>query len=105
MDANVSLNNFNFKLMESFNCIENPHGELDQSKEDKDANKKIYGFKSHITKVRFCRGIKNSFVYTLESLQYVYIRNYMTRHVSFRKPGLISLAEKNHHLGRLPKST
>lgn len=81
MDSSVTLNNFNFKLMEEFNCVENPHGDLDQSEEDKLANNKIYGYKSHITSVKFCRGIKNAYVYTLESLQYVYVRNYITRHV------------------------
>lgn len=82
MDSSATLNNFNFKLMEIFNCVENPHGDLDQSEEDREANEKIYGYKSHITSVRFCRGIKNSYVYTLESLQYVYVRNYISRHVS-----------------------
>ena len=68
LDENAGLESFNFKLMEKFNGVENPHGDLDQSEEDRLATNNIYSMKSHVVKAKFARSLKSCYIYIIESL-------------------------------------
>lgn len=81
-DPSALLDDFNFMLIEKYNCTDNPHGDLDQTQEEREATQMIYNhLKSHIVKVRFSRVMRGNYFYVLESLQYIYIRNYSLRQV------------------------
>lgn len=83
LDVSAPLEQFNFRLFEKFNAVENPHGDLDQSEEERQATEAIYSLKSHIVKGRFTRSMKSCYFYIVESLQYIYVRNFVTKEVRY----------------------
>ena len=94
------LDEFNFELIEEFDCISDPHGmeNTDIHEEQQRQAADLYKNKSHIVSVRFANhaDLKNVYFYTVESLQYIYIRNYTKKQVSFiTKTYLIKIRLQN----------
>jgi hypothetical protein len=88
-NPNVLLDELNFELLEEFDCIADPHnmkrGDIKEEEDRQAAN--LYKDKSHIVSVRFSNPDyqKNVYYYTVESLQYIYLRNYIKQEVTTRK--------------------
>ena len=81
-DGTQGLDKFNFYLVEDFNCVEKPHGNLDENEDDESATLKIYGFKSHIVSMKFVLSQKSQYCYILESLMYIYVRDFEKKEVA-----------------------
>lgn len=58
-----------------------PHGNLDTNQEEIEANNRLYGFKIHMVNLKFMLTQKGHYCYILESLQYIYVRDYDRREV------------------------
>ena len=88
-NPNVLLDELNFELLEEFDCIADPHnmkrGDIKEEEDRQAAN--LYKDKSHIVSVRFANPDyqKNVYYYTVESLQYIYLRNYIKQEVTTPK--------------------
>lgn len=80
-DSTQSLDKFNFYLLEDFNCVEKPHGNIDSNEEDESATLRLYGYKSHIVSLKFVLSQKSQYCYILESLMYIYVRDYEKKEV------------------------
>jgi hypothetical protein len=73
-------NHFGLEFLEDFNCLENPHGAgLDSSSDLKAVSTKLYSFKPNVVSLRFSKNNLGVYVYAIESLQYLYVRNYKKR--------------------------
>jgi hypothetical protein len=80
-DSTQSLDLFNFQLLEDYDCVAKVHGDLDSNQEEANATSKLYNFKSHLVQIKFMLSQRSYYCYTLESLQYVYIRDYERKEV------------------------
>lgn len=79
-DPTITINKFRLELLESFNCMENPHGEnLDSSPDLKAVSSKLYSFKPNVVSLRFSKNNVGIYTYVVESLQYVYVRDYRNK--------------------------
>ena len=97
-DPTQTLDYINFYLHEDYNCVDKPHGNLDKTEEDAESTTKIYSYKTHMVFVKFMLSQKNHYCYILESLQYIYVRDYDRKEVKFSDAD-----EIYHHNRQFPK--
>lgn len=96
-DSSQGIGAANFYLKEDFNCVEKPHGNLDKTEDDAESTAKLYSYKTHKVSVKFMLSQRSQYCYILESLQYIYVRDYERAEVGFGDP-----AEVHHHDGQFP---
>lgn len=97
-DPTQGLDYINFYLKEDYNCVEKPHGNLDKTDEDAESTAKLYSLKTHLVSVKFMLSQKNHYCYIMETLMYIYVRDYEKREVKYTNPD-----EVHHHDRQFPK--